>query len=201
MRVAIVHDWLVAPGGAEDVFKQIIECFRDADLFKLVDLSEDRRPLRGKPVTPSLIQRLPVARRHYRAYWPLMPLAIQRLDLAGYEPIITSSQAAAKGVLVGSNQTHMGYGHLRMRYACDRQHQYLREAGLARLARRPRSPAACPASVERFSAAVFRRAFMAEVTRTIAAAGSRSESGGAAGRRRSYEPQVERPAKPASQSS
>src|ERR1700761_9360870 len=37
MEVAIVHDWLVAPGGAEKVLEQIIKCFPDADLFSLVD--------------------------------------------------------------------------------------------------------------------------------------------------------------------
>ncbi len=198
MRVAIVHDWLVAPGGAEDVIEQIIECFPDTGLFNLVDFPEDRRPLRGKPVTLSFIQRMPFARRHYRAYLPLMPLAIEQFDLTGCDPIITSSHAVANGALVGPDQTHVSHGHSRMRYACDLQHQYLREA---RLTRGPRSPAACRASAERFSAAVFRRAFIAEVTRTIAAAVLRSESGGGAGRRRSHDRRVERPAKPASQSS
>ncbi|CAB3738346.1 D-inositol-3-phosphate glycosyltransferase [Paraburkholderia graminis C4D1M] len=132
MRVAIVHDWLVAPGGAEKVLEQIIECFPDADLFSLVDFLEDRRPLHGKPVTTSFIQRLPFARRRYDAYLPLMPLAVQQFDLADYDLIITSSHTVAKGVLVGPDQTHISYVHSPMRHAWDRQHEYLREAGLTR---------------------------------------------------------------------
>ncbi len=132
MKVAIVHDWLVAPGGAEKVLEQMIECFPDADLFSLVDFLEDRRPLHGKPVTTSFIQRLPLAQRRYRAYLPLMPLAVEQFDLAGYDLIITSSYAVAKGVLVGPDQTHVSYVHSPMRYAWDLQHQYLREAGLTR---------------------------------------------------------------------
>jgi glycosyltransferase involved in cell wall biosynthesis len=132
MRVAIVHDWLVAPGGAEKVLEQIIECFPDADLFSLVDFLEDRRPLHGKPVTTSFIQRLPFARRHYDSYLPLMPLAVQQFDLADYDLIITSSHTVAKGVLVGPDQTHISYVHSPMRHAWDRQHEYLREAGLTR---------------------------------------------------------------------
>ncbi|CAH2772933.1 MAG: Glycosyltransferase, partial [uncultured Paraburkholderia sp.] len=132
MKVAIVHDWLVAPSGAEQVLEQMIECFPDADLFSLVDFLEDRRPLHGKPVTTSFIQRLPLARRRYRAYLPLMPLAVEQFDLAGYDLIITSSYAVAKGVLVGPDQTHVSYVHSPMRYAWDLQHQYLREAGLTR---------------------------------------------------------------------
>ncbi|MFL9871606.1 glycosyltransferase family 4 protein [Paraburkholderia megapolitana] len=136
MRVAIVHDWLVAPGGAEKVLEQIIQCFPDADLFSLVDFLEDRTPVRGKPVTTSFIQRLPFARRRYRGYLPLMPLAIEQFDLSDYDLIITSSYAVAKGVLVGPDQTHVSYVHSPMRYAWDLQHQYLREA---RLMRGPRS--------------------------------------------------------------
>ncbi|RDK03650.1 glycosyltransferase family 4 protein [Paraburkholderia lacunae] len=139
MKVAIVHDWLVAPGGAEKVLEQIIACFPDADLFSLVDFLEDRRPLGGKPVRTSFIQRLPFAQRRYRAYLPLMPLAIEQFDLSIYDLVITSSYAVAKGVLVGPDQTHVSYVHSPMRYAWDLQHQYLREA---KLTRGPRSWAA-----------------------------------------------------------
>ncbi|HEY1998048.1 glycosyltransferase family 4 protein [Paraburkholderia sp.] len=139
MKVAIVHDWLVAPGGAEKVLEQIIQCFPDADLFSLVDFLEDRAPVCGKTVTTSFIQHLPFARRRYRAYLPLMPLAIEQLDLSSYDLVITSSYAVAKGVLVGPDQTHVSYVHSPMRYVWDLQHQYLREA---RLVRGPRSWAA-----------------------------------------------------------
>lgn len=132
MKVAIVHDWLVVAGGAEKVLEQIIQCFPDADLFSLVDFLEDRSLLAGKKVTTSFIQRMPFAKRRYRAYLPLMPLAIEQLDLSNYDLIITSSYAVAKGVLVGPDQTHVSYVHSPMRYAWDLQHQYLREARLTR---------------------------------------------------------------------
>lgn len=132
MKVAIVHDWLVVSGGAEKVLQQIIECFPDADLFSLVDFLEDRSIVRGKPVQTSFIQHLPMARRRYRGYLPLMPLAIEQFDLASYDLIITSSYAVAKGVLVGPDQTHVSYVHSPIRYAWDLQHQYLRESHLTR---------------------------------------------------------------------
>src|ERR1700738_2616356 len=65
VRVAIVHDWLVTYAGAERVLEQIIGCFPHADVFSLVDFLEDRSFLRGRPVTTSFIQKLPMARRHY----------------------------------------------------------------------------------------------------------------------------------------
>lgn len=132
MKVAIVHDWLVAPGGAEKALEQIIECFPDADLFSLVDFLADHKPLRGKPVTTSFIQRLPFARRHHRAYLPLMPLAVERLDLSAYDLIITSSPALARGVPVRPDQKLMSFAHSPMRFARDPQHQSLHEADQTR---------------------------------------------------------------------
>jgi glycosyltransferase involved in cell wall biosynthesis len=132
MKVAIVHDWLVVSGGAEKVLQQIIECFPDADLFSLVDFLEDRSIVRGKPVQTSFIQHMPFARRRYRGYLPLMPLAIEQFDLSHYDLVITSSYAVAKGVLVGPDQTHVSYVHSPIRYAWDMQHQYLRESHLTR---------------------------------------------------------------------
>jgi glycosyltransferase involved in cell wall biosynthesis len=131
MRVAIVHDWLVVYGGAERVLEQIIECFPQADIYTLVDFLEDRACLKGRPVYTSFIQKLPSARKHYRDYLPLMPLAIEQFDVSGYELVISSSYAVAKGTLTGPDQLHISYVHSPIRYAWDLQHQYLREAGLS----------------------------------------------------------------------
>jgi glycosyltransferase involved in cell wall biosynthesis len=131
-RVAIVHDWLVTYAGAERVLEQIIACFPDADLFAVVDFVEDRQFLRDKKVTTSFIQRLPLARSKYRAWLPLMPLAIEQIDLSGYDVVISSSHAVAKGVLTGPDQFHISYVHSPIRYAWDLQHQYLKESHLTR---------------------------------------------------------------------
>jgi glycosyltransferase involved in cell wall biosynthesis len=130
MRVAIVHDWLVVYGGAERVLEQMIDCFPDADLFSLVDFLPERSCLRGKPVRTSFIQKLPFAKKRYRAYLPLMPLAIEQFDLSGYDLVLSSSYAVAKGVLTGPDQVHVSYVHSPIRYAWDLQHQYLRESNL-----------------------------------------------------------------------
>jgi glycosyltransferase involved in cell wall biosynthesis len=130
VKVAIVHDWLVVSGGAEKVLENIIECYPDADIFSLVDFLEDRKCIKGKTVETSFIQRLPFARKRYRGYLPLMPIAIEQLDLSAYDLVISSSHAVAKGVLTGPNQMHVSYVHSPIRYAWDLQHQYLRESHL-----------------------------------------------------------------------
>ncbi|WP_298173721.1 glycosyltransferase family 4 protein [Acidithiobacillus sp.] len=133
-RVAIVHDWLVVYAGAERVLEQMLRCYPEADLFGLVDfLPAGQRDFIGnKPVTTSFIQRLPKARKKYRSYLPLMPLAVEQFDLSAYDLVISSSHAVAKGVLTGPDQCHLCMCYSPIRYAWDLQHQYLHEAGLER---------------------------------------------------------------------
>jgi glycosyltransferase involved in cell wall biosynthesis len=131
-RVAVVHDWLVNYAGSERVLSEILALYPQADLFAVVDfLSDaDRDKLFGKRATTSFIQRLPRAAKKYRGYLPLMPLAIEQLDVSGYDLVISSSHAVAKGILTGPDQVHVCYCHTPIRYAWDLQHQYLREARL-----------------------------------------------------------------------
>lgn len=132
MRVAVVCDWLIVYAGAERVLEQILQIFPDADLFCLVDflVPEDRGFILHKKPQTTFIQRLPLAKSRYRSYLPLMPLAIKRLDVSGYDLILSSSHAVAKGITTGPDQLHLSYVHSPMRYAWDLQRQYLQDAGL-----------------------------------------------------------------------
>ncbi len=132
MRVAIVHDWLYTLGGAERVLRSILRCYPGADVFTLFDVlpPADRAWIGYDRSITSFMQRLPGISRRHRAYLPLMPLAIEQLDLSPYDLVISSSYAVAKGILTGPDQVHVSYVHSPMRYAWDLQHQYLRESKL-----------------------------------------------------------------------
>lgn len=134
MRVAIVHEWFTTWAGSENVVEQILACFPEADLFALVDFlpSRDRKRLGDRKIHTSFIQQLPFAKTRYRGYLPVMPLAVGRFDLSGYDLVISSSHAVAKGVRTGPRQIHVSYVHSPMRYAWDLQDQYLRETKLDR---------------------------------------------------------------------
>jgi glycosyltransferase involved in cell wall biosynthesis len=134
MKVAVVHEWLESYVGSERVLEQILLCYPDADLFAVADFlpADQRGFLRDRAVTTSFIQRLPFARRRFRHYLLLMPLAVEQFDLSDYDLVITSNHAVAKGVLTGPDQLHISYVHTPIRYAWDLQHQYLRQAGLDR---------------------------------------------------------------------
>lgn len=134
LRIAIVHDWLTVYAGAERVLEQMLLCYPQADVFSLVDFlpNSQRAFLQGKKVTTTFIQKLPFAKTKYRTYLPLMPLAIEQLDLSAYDLILSSSHAVAKGVLTGPDQLHICMCYSPVRYAWDLQHQYLKESGLDR---------------------------------------------------------------------
>lgn len=132
MRVAVVHDWLTVIGGAERVLSEILELFPNADLYSVVDYLPDpaRAALGGRHARTSFIQRLPFAKRFYRAYLPLMPLAVEQWDFSDYDLVISSCYAVVKGLITGPQTLHVSYVHSPMRYAWDLQGSYMRNAGL-----------------------------------------------------------------------
>lgn len=133
-RVAIVHDWLPVYAGAERVLEQILAVVPQSDVFSLIEfLPEDQRDfLGGREVTTSFIQRLPFARRWYRYYLGLAPLAIEQFDLRAYDLVISSSYVVAKAVLTTHKQLHVSYVHSPVRYAWDLYFQYLEEGRIER---------------------------------------------------------------------
>ena len=130
MKTVIVHDWLAASGGAELVLEQLLLCYPEADIFTLVDFMPQgqRAFLQGRKIRTSFIQRLPGAQRYFRHCLPLMPRAIEALDVSQYDLVISSSWAFAKGVKVRPDQAHVSYVHTPIRYAWDQQELYLQQA-------------------------------------------------------------------------
>ncbi|HFI5640599.1 TPA: glycosyltransferase family 4 protein [Raoultella planticola] len=131
-NIGIVADWLVTYAGAERVIEEFVDLYPEADLYSVVDFlsDESRKHFLDKRATTTFIQKLPGANKKYQKYLPLMPLAIEQLDVSSHDIILSSSHAVAKGVLTGPDQLHISYVHSPIRYAWDLQHQYLRESGL-----------------------------------------------------------------------
>lgn len=108
--------------------------YPDADLFGLVNFLFDDAPavLRSREINTSLIQRLPFARTRFRTYLPLMPMAVEGLDVSDYDVVISSNHAVANGVRTHASQLHLSYVHTPMRYAWDLQRQYMAQSRLDR---------------------------------------------------------------------
>jgi len=135
MKKALIHDWFSTYAGAEKCVESFTNIWDDFEIYGLIDFLKgtDRdKILKGKRAHTSFIQKLPFAKDKYRNYLPLFPLAIEQFDLSGYDVVLSSSHAVAKGALTHSNQLHIAYVHTPIRYAWDLYHQYLRESGLDR---------------------------------------------------------------------
>lgn len=133
IKKALVHEWFETPAGSENCVRSFVNIWKDADIFGVVDFFDDVRRneyVAGKPIKTTFIQNLPFSEKHFRNYLPLMPFAIEQLDLSAYDLVISSSHAVAKGVLTRANQLHICYCHAPMRYAWDLYHQYIKESHL-----------------------------------------------------------------------
>ena len=144
-NIALVHEWFTpkSTGGAESVVKVIddllTEIASQPDLFSLIseeNLSENSW-LFQRQVKTSFIQKLPFGISHVQQYLPLLPYAIEQIDLEGYPLVISSSHLVAKGILTSPDQLHISYVHTPVRYAWDQMNIYLKRSFLARIGLEP----------------------------------------------------------------
>jgi glycosyltransferase involved in cell wall biosynthesis len=128
-RVAIVHDWLTGMRGGEAVLEAIAEVFPEAPIFSLIAFKERLSPaLQRRKIITSWMQHLPWVEARYRHYLPLMPWAIESLNLKDYDLILSSSHCVAKGVIKKPGARHVCYLHAPMRYMWDRFEDYFNPA-------------------------------------------------------------------------
>ncbi|QDI77699.1 MULTISPECIES: glycosyltransferase [Leisingera] len=135
MKVAIVHYWLVGMRGGEKVLEALLDLYPDAVIVTHVyDPAQVSSRVRRHEVRETFIGRLPGAKKHYQKYLPLMPLALELMDMQEFDLVISSESGPAKGVIVRPDAVHISYCHSPMRYIWDHYHVYRARAGrLARL--------------------------------------------------------------------
>jgi glycosyltransferase involved in cell wall biosynthesis len=130
-KVAVVHDRLNVRGGGERVVEEIARLYPKAPIYTLI---YDPNQFRGSEIAKhtirtSFINRLPQAAARHRYYIPLMPLAIEGLELDRFDVIISSSAAFAHGVRTTPDQLHVSYIHSPMRYAWHQYEQHVSQLG------------------------------------------------------------------------
>lgn len=131
MNIALVHDYLNQSGGAERVLKALCDLFPGAPVFTLLyDEKKTGGEFAARTIRTSFLQRIPGARRFHRALAPLMPLAIEKLDLRAYDLIISSSESFAKGVLKRPDAVHVCYCHTPARFLWDSHQEHLTRSRL-----------------------------------------------------------------------
>ncbi|MFA5935590.1 MAG: glycosyltransferase [Patescibacteria group bacterium] len=127
-KVALVHDYLVQDGGAERVLAVLQEMFPSAPTFVLIyDPKQSHETFRGRVIRTSFLDKLPFAKRAYQWYLPFMPMAVEHLDLTGYDLVISSSSSFAKGVIAAPGSLHVCYCHTPTRFLWQERLGYLND--------------------------------------------------------------------------
>lgn len=140
LKVALVHYWLTSWRGGEKVLEALAKLFPHADIYTHVYDPEvvAASPLAGRGIRTTFIHRLPFAKRLYQKYLPLMPIALEQLDLSDYDLVISTESGPAKGLVLPPEVAHLCYCFTPMRYVWDMYHDYLAHAGwFTRLMMRP----------------------------------------------------------------
>ena len=150
-RIAIVHDWIVSMRGGERVLESLCRLYPRAPVFTLryerhaVSATIAAQDVRTA-FTDLLARHLPLGPAGFRMLLPLFPWAIESLPLAGFDLVISSSHAVAKGAIAAPRALHLSYVHSPMRYIWEAADDYapavpggpIGRAAFAALARRLR---------------------------------------------------------------
>jgi len=134
--IALVHDWLDAPGGGEAVLASLLRIFPAAPVYTLVDFlsAEERARLGTTDIHTTALQRIPGAQQWFRYAAALVPELIERLDTSRYDVVVSDSHAIAKGIRKRPGQVHICYCHTPARFAWTMAATYgERAAGRSRL--------------------------------------------------------------------
>jgi glycosyltransferase involved in cell wall biosynthesis len=135
LRVALVHDYLNQRGGAERVFAHIARAYAPAPIYTaLFDPAQTGDLVDASRVRTSYLARIPGANKYFRFLAPLYPSAFEAFDLRGFDTIVSSTTAWAKGVIVPPDAVHVCYINTVSRFAFAYD-QYVGGLGVKTLAR------------------------------------------------------------------
>lgn len=117
LKIALVHDSLTVPAGAEKVLAELHSLFPDAPIYAPLYKPEKFPEYKDAKIITSGLNRWRFARNHHQLMIPLLPYFMEQFDLSSYDVVISDSSAVAKGVLTRPETLHICYCHTPMRWA------------------------------------------------------------------------------------
>lgn len=133
MKVALVHDWLTNLAGAERVIIALHQEFVGAPIYTSVFVPELFEELADADVRTSFLQRVPFARKKHQAFPFLRTVAFEGFDMSGYDVVVSSCHAEAKGVITPPETLHICYCYTPIRYYWGGYNEYLDNPRFGRL--------------------------------------------------------------------
>jgi glycosyltransferase involved in cell wall biosynthesis len=131
MRVALVHDWLTGMRGGEKVLAELGRMFPRAPLHTLLRTTDELDPLiLDRPIRTSWLHALPGVGRYYRHLLPILPGAIESMDVGAVDLVVSTNHCVAKAIRRDRAALHVCYCFSPMRYAWDLAGAYAQRLGL-----------------------------------------------------------------------
>ncbi len=123
-KIAIVCDWLTVYAGAERVVYEIHELFPKAPIYTSLYRKSACPLFENADIKESALSFIPGARRAHRLFFPIMPIAFEKMDFSEYDIVISSNHSASKGIITKPETLHISYCHSPVRYLWDHSHEY-----------------------------------------------------------------------------
>lgn len=120
-KIAIITDQLAGGiGGAESITFAAVDSFPEADFYTTIyDPEIIPEKYKDLHINTTFLQRFPFAIKKYKMYFPLMPLAVEYLNLQKYDVLFSSHHSVAKSVVASPEAVHISYCHSPARYIWD----------------------------------------------------------------------------------
>ena len=131
LKIAIVHDWILNLGGAERVLKVLHEMFPDAPIYTLFynkNFTDSFLP--EADIRPTFLQKTRRWIKKHKLLLPLVPFAVESIDLSDFDLVISSSVAFSKGLILKTKTTHICYCYSPTRFLWDWHSEYARSEKL-----------------------------------------------------------------------
>jgi len=116
LRVALVHHWLVSPGGAEKVLYELHQMYPNAPIYTAAYLPEKFPEFAGADVRTTFLDKIPLLKHKHQLFPIFLGLPFKMLDMSGYDLVISSCAAEAKYVRTDDKTLHICYCHTPVRY-------------------------------------------------------------------------------------
>lgn len=134
MKIALVYDRINKWGGAERVLQALHEIFPKAPLLTAVYHKKKATWANIFDISPSFLQKFPLASSHHELYAPLMPLSFESFIFDQFDVVISVTSEAGKGIITKPHTMHICYCLTPTRYLWSGHEEYFRHSLTRRLA-------------------------------------------------------------------
>jgi len=126
-RIAIVHDWMVSPGGAEKVVLEMHKLWPEAPIYTAAYSPEKFPEFAEADIRPTWLNKIALAKKKHQLFSLPRAWAFKSLNLSEFDIVISSSSAESKYVRTGSKTLHICYCYTPFRYAWYEQDRAISE--------------------------------------------------------------------------